>query len=240
MKLPLFILAFVILQGMFGMWTVTLKLWPQVVTAHLLGGFTTLSLLWVLSLRLANHHWSLPKADYLALHRLKPYALAGLLVVVAQVALGGWTTANYAAVACPDLPTCQQQWWPQADFKQGFNLAQDIGPNYLGGTMTNEARVAIHFSHRLGAIITTLCLLLLAGLLLKQRSHCVKRYGHYLLAMLALQLALGLSNIVFHFPLAVAVAHNLGGALLLIVVVTVIYRIYTAAIASSSPEEARV
>lgn len=116
-KLPAFILAFIILQGMFGMWTVTLKLWPQVVTAHLLGGFTTISLLWLLTLRLNNQHWHVPAIAGAKLRALRPLAIIGLLVVVMQVALGGWTTSNYADIACPDFPTCQGEWLPPIDRK---------------------------------------------------------------------------------------------------------------------------
>ena len=228
-KLPAFLLAFIILQGLFGMWTVTLKLWPQVVTSHLMGGFTTFSLLWLLLLRLRKNYWRLSMPHLAAAKSLRSWAVAGLIVVVAQVALGGWTTSNYAALACPDLPTCQGQWLPTMDMKEGFNIAQGIGPNYLGGTMDNEARVAIHFSHRVGAIITTIMLIAVI-LLLKKRI--VTRESSQLAAVigivLALQVLLGLGNIVFQFPVSVAVAHNLGGALLLITMVTLNYRLYTA------------
>lgn len=228
-KLPAFLLAFIILQGLFGMWTVTLKLWPQVVTSHLLGGFTTFSLLWLLTLRLNREHWQLPSPAFAALKNLRPWVVLGLVVVCCQIALGGWTTSNYAAVACPDLPTCQGQWLPAMKFSEGFNIAQTIGPNYLGGTMNNEARVAIHFSHRLGAIITSVYLLALAFLLWTRTRHgSVKTVVKVLLSVLALQVALGLGNIIFKFPVAVAVAHNLGGAVLLLVMVTLNHRVFTA------------
>ncbi|MEM0955589.1 MAG: COX15/CtaA family protein [Pseudomonadota bacterium] len=227
LKLPVFLLAFVILQGMFGMWTVTLKLWPQVVTAHLLGGFTTISLLWLLVLRLNRQHWQLPAVDAAGLVSLKPLALFALLVVIGQIALGGWTTSNYAAVACPDLPTCQAQWLPNADFAAGFDLLQQVGPNYLGGTMTNEARVAIHLSHRIGALVTLLVVGFLALRLWRQQALPARRLGAVLASVLALQFLLGLSNIVFHFPVAVATAHNAVGAVLLLVMVTVNYYLVT-------------
>jgi cytochrome c oxidase assembly protein subunit 15 len=218
----------VILQGLFGMWTVTLKLWPQVVTAHLLGGFTTISLLWILTLRLNNYRWQ-PDADALArLKRLRAPALAALLVVIVQIALGGWTTSNYAAVACPDLPTCQAQWLPPMDFAQGFNVFQHVGPNYLGGTMTNEARVAIHMSHRVGAIVTLLVVGLLCLRLLRDDHSGVRRLGAVIGAVLGLQLCLGLGNILFQFPVWVATAHNAVGALLLLVVITLNYFLRTA------------
>lgn len=236
LKLPLFLLGFVILQGMFGMWTVTLKLWPQVVTAHLLGGFTTISLLWLLTLRLNNQHWRPDGVQMASLQRIRPLALAALLVVIAQVALGGWTTSNYAAVACPDLPTCQAQWVPPMDFAAGFNLFQHVGPNYLGGTMTNEARVAIHMTHRAGAIVTLLVVGALCIGLLRSPLRRVRQLGAVTGAVLALQVFLGLGNILFQFPVVVATAHNAGGALLLLTLVTLNYCLVTAQ--STVPESA--
>ncbi len=227
LKLPLFLLAFVILQGMFGMWTVTLKLWPQVVTAHLLGGFTTISLLWLLVLRLNNKHWQLPDDAAQRLRALRPLALAALLVVIGQIALGGWTTSNYAAVACPELPTCQKQWLPAADFAAGFDVFQHVGPNYLGGTMTNEARIAIHLSHRVGAVVTLFVVGLLALRLRRDAYAPLRRLGNVSLSVLCLQFALGLGNIIFQFPVAVATAHNAVGALLLLTMVTVNFYLLT-------------
>src|SRR5690606_4955338 len=110
LKLPLLLLALVILQGLFGMWTVTLNLWPQVVTAHLLGGFTTISLLWLLTLRLFNRPWPQPYVPIQHWIKLKPLATFCLVLVICQIALGGWVSANYAALACPELPTCQGRW----------------------------------------------------------------------------------------------------------------------------------
>jgi cytochrome c oxidase assembly protein subunit 15 len=228
LKLPLFLLGFIILQGMFGMWTVTLKLWPQVVTAHLLGGFTTLSLLWLLTLRLDNRPWQLSGGEFEYLQKQKAYAIAGLLVVIAQIALGGWTTSNYAAVACPDLPTCQAQWLPAMDFASGFNIFQSIGPNYLGGAMANEARVAIHMSHRIGAIITLLFVGWISLRMLAAPVASLSRMGKVIGLLLVLQFCLGLGNIFFKFPLLVTVSHNAVGALLLLSLVTLNYRVYTA------------
>jgi len=237
-KLPALILAFIILQGLFGMWTVTLKLWPQVVTSHLLGGFTTFSLLWLLMLRLNNRVWHLSKTDLRQLTSLRPLVVGGLIIVFLQIALGGWTTSNYAAVACPDLPTCQQQWMPAMDFEQGFNITQHIGPNYLGGTMNNEARIAIHFSHRVGAIITSAYLIALVVLLFKSVAvRQVRTLGKVILGVLALQVALGLGNIIFQFPVSVAVAHNLVGAFLLVTLVTLNHRVFTARLVDSPTTE---
>lgn len=220
LKLPLFILLVVIIQAAFGMWPVTLKLWPQVVTAHLMGGFATLSLLFLLTLRLSG--W-LPA---LAIpRRLQRWATAGLVLVIIQIALGGWVSSNYAAVACVDLPTCHGQWWPAADFTNGFHLTQHIGPNYLGGQLDSEARTAIHLAHRLGAVLLTLVLL---GLAWQLRKVGMPRLAGLVLLVLAVQISLGLSNVLFGLPLGLAVAHNAGGAALMLTLVLVNYHARTA------------
>ena len=228
---PLFILALIILQAAFGMWTVTLKLWPQVVTLHLLGGFATFALLFLLTLRLSGLGWNkLPpeKLDW-----LKRYGMAGLFVVVIQIALGGWISSNYAALACPDLPMCQGKWVPNMDFAQGFDITQEIGPNYLGGQMDSAARTAIHFTHRVGAILTLLVLILLSVRSIQfsrtlpyTQSASLQKITSVIILVLLVQLSLGLSNIIWHLPLFVAVAHNLVGALLLLSLVAFNYRLY--------------
>lgn len=228
LKLPVFMLGFVILQGLFGMWTVTLLLWPQVVTLHLLGGFTTLSLLWLLVQRLGSYRWQLDIASLGKITALRRLAVIGLLVVIMQIALGGWTTSNYAALACADLPTCHNEWVPDMDFAAGFDFFQHIGPNYLGGQMDNQARTAIHFSHRVGAIVTTVVLLCFIVCLFMTRIGLVRRLAVVLAVTLLAQIALGLSNVWFALPLPVAVAHNAVGALLLLVMVTLNHRIFTA------------
>ncbi len=228
LKLPLLLLGIVIVQGMFGMWTVTLKLWPQVVTAHLLGGFTTAALFCLLTLRLRNAGWRVNAATASTLRRFKPLVLLCIAVVILQITLGGWTTSNYADVACPDFPTCQNAWLPPMDFANGFNVLQDIGPNYLGGTLDNAARVAIHFSHRIGAIVTLLVLCaVLFSLLLRSRFAPARRLALFVLTILTLQIALGIGNIVLHFPIAVAVAHNAVGALLLLSLIALAYHLFT-------------
>jgi cytochrome c oxidase assembly protein subunit 15 len=227
-KLPIAIFLLILLQAAFGMWTVTLKLWPQVVTSHLLGGFTMLSLLWLLMLRLNNEQWRLPDRDLARIGKLRGWAVLGLLIVIVQISLGGWTTSNYAAVACPDFPTCQAQWLPAMDFAHGFNIFQHIGPNYLGGTMQNEGRVAIHVMHRIGAIVTGVYLLWLGWRLLATGLAAPRQVALAVMAIVVLQIALGISNIVFHFPLTVAVAHNLTGAVLLLALVTLNHRVFTA------------
>ena len=223
LKLALLIAGLVVLQAAFGMWTVTLKLWPQVVTTHLLGGFATLSLLWLLYLRL-DPPPALPR-------HLRIHAAIGLAAVVAQVMLGGWTTSNYAALACPDFPTCQGHWWPPMDAVDGFDVFQDIGPNYLGGLLDNSARVAIHMGHRIGALVT---FLVVGALALRVRaSPHGALLGNVLLATLLTQVALGISNVVFTLPLPVATAHNGVGAVLLLEVIAVNYRSFR----SEAPDE---
>ena len=222
LKLPLLLLGVVVAQAAFGMWTVTLQLWPQVVTAHLLGGFTTLALLFLLTLRLSGR---LPVLAGVSA-RLRLLAIAALCLAVGQIALGGWVSSNYAAVACVDLPTCHGEWWPAMDFANGFHLTQHIGPNYLGGQLDSDARTAIHMTHRLGAVALSLVLLLLAWRL---RTAGLGRLAGLLLLALAVQVSLGLSNVLLHLPLAVAVAHNGGGAALLLVLVLINYRLRTPA-----------
>ncbi|QXI22958.1 COX15/CtaA family protein [Pseudomonas iranensis] len=226
-KLPLFLLAVVIAQAAFGMWTVTLKLWPQVVTGHLLGGFATLSLLFLLTLRLSGvlPALTVPK-------RLQYWATAGLLLVIGQIALGGWVSSNYAAVACIDFPTCHGQWLPPADFANGFHLTQHIGPNYLGGQLDSDARTAIHLTHRIGALLVTVVLL---GLAWQLKAVGMTRLAGLLLIALAAQITLGISNVLFHLPLPVAVAHNAGGAALLLTLVLVNYHARTSLLRVSQP-----
>ena len=207
------VLMFVILcQAAFGAWTVTLKLWPQVVTGHLLGGFTTLSLIWLLFLRQGGFSdvvSALPKPSLLA--------KTAFVAVVLQIALGGWVSSNYAALACYDFPSCDGSYTPEINLQQGFNFLQSVGPNYLGGLMTNEARMAIHWVHRIGAVIV----LLVVGGLVWQMVRQVAVVGYLLLAALLTQITLGILNVVWVLPLLNATAHNTVGALLLLALVTI-------------------
>jgi cytochrome c oxidase assembly protein subunit 15 len=228
--LPLVLLALVIFQGLLGMWTVTLLLKPLIVTAHLAFGLTTLSLLWWLWLslrRASTGPWSGTTAAAgggsaaallrPASARLRALAAFGLVVLIIQILLGGWTSTNYAAVACPDFPTCQAQWWPQTDFKDAFVLWRGLGINYEGGVLTHPARVAIHLTHRLGALVASLTLLIAAIAALRVRSDRNGRWGAWsMLAALALQLTIGIAMVKLGFPLWLATAHNAGAALLLL------------------------
>ncbi len=225
-RLPIFLGFFILLQGAFGMWTVTLKLWPQIVALHLLGGFTTLSLLALLTLRLRGRKPNIDPARVASLARLRPWLYGGLMVVVVQIALGAWTAANYAAVACTDLPTCQGQWWPEMDFQHGFDITQSVGPNYLGGQLTADGRVAIHMMHRIGALVVLVYFAGLLSALWRRTKNTPLRAAVGLVAVvLCAQILLGLANVVFHIPISVAVAHNAMGAGLLISVVNVLWRL---------------
>lgn len=206
----------VVFQGALGMWTVTLLLKPLVVTGHLLGGLATLSLLW----------WHLlgqcyPKFE--TQHQAVPLVNALLLVLIGQIFLGGWTSTNYAALACTDFPTCHGEFWPQMNFAEGFVLWRGLGVDYEFGVLDTPARTAIHFAHRLWALVTALCLVTAAICAISARSISVKRAGWCIIAALGVQLCLGVGNVVLGLPLPVAVAHNGGAALLLLAVLTLKY-----------------
>ncbi len=221
------LLALVICQGLFGMWTVTLKLWPQVVSAHLLGGFATLSLLFLLALRMGTQGVLSESAKlHQRLSACKRVIAWGIVVVVAQIFLGAWTASNYAALACgSEFPTCHASLWPEMDLAGGFDFMQSVGPNYLGGLFDNESRVAIHVVHRLGALIVFfyLCAMLL-WLWRLAASRTVKLAVVAVAVILSLQIALGISNVIWLVPLPIAVAHNAVGALLLLGMVNLRYQ----------------
>ena len=225
-RLPVFLLFIVVWQGLFGMWTVTLKLWPQVVTLHLLGGMAVLSLLWLLVIRLGNVHWRVGERDYLRLSRLKPVLIACVVIVAAQIMLGGWTTSNYAAFGCPDFPTCHGRWIPEMNMARGFDVFQTIGPNYLGGQLENDARVAIHFIHRVGAVVVMLAVLFLGIRTLMLGGSRFNRLVGMMFAALALQIGLGIANVLMRIPLPVAVAHNAGAGLLMLTIITLAARVW--------------
>jgi cytochrome c oxidase assembly protein subunit 15 len=217
LKVPAVLLIVVILQGLLGMWTVTLLLKPIIVVAHLLGGLATLSLLFWLARFRTDPIW--------AAQRLRLPALAALLALGLQLFLGGWTSANYAALACPDFPTCQTQWWPAiADFDEGFVLWRGIGVNYEGGILEHPARVAIHFVHRLGAIFATVLLGWLAWRLIQQPAARVD--GIAIVVAVLAQLSIGVAIVLLGVPLSVAVAHNGVAAVMLLTVINAHKRIW--------------
>ncbi len=220
--LPTLLVALVIFQGLLGMWTVTLLVKPAIVTAHLAGGMATLALLWWLVLRLGGL-CTAPLNPSLA--RLRPWAWGGLVLVCVQILLGGWTSTNYAAVACTEFPTCYGGlWWPPTDFGEGFTLWRGLGVNYEFGVLDSAARTAIHLTHRIGALVVFLYLGTLAVQVLRRSQHLRHfRVGFVLAGTLLLQVGLGIANVLGHLPLPVAVAHNGGAALLLLAVVTLIH-----------------
>ncbi|MGH8261373.1 MAG: COX15/CtaA family protein, partial [Steroidobacteraceae bacterium] len=235
------LLGIVVVQGALGMLTVTWKLRPLIVSLHLLFGMTTLALLWWLLLSLRSQ-WRAPALASTrpasAARRLdagrhdagrrswvwaRRLAILALVVVAVQIALGGWTSSNYAAIACPDFPTCQGSWWPPMDFRHAFVLWHAPDIDYQGGILTNAARMAIHFTHRMGAVVTTCVLLIAAFAARRQRGLQRPRIvAWFVVAALALQLAIGISMVLRGFPLWLATAHNGGAALTLLAVVALV------------------
>jgi cytochrome c oxidase assembly protein subunit 15 len=213
--LPIALVGLVILQALLGMWTVTLLLKPLIVVLHLLGGLTTLALLAWLGLA-PQGDWSRPAAS----PRLKTLAAVGLIVLGLQIALGGWTSSNYAAFACPDFPTCQNSYWPQMDVKDAFVLWRGLGIDYEGGVLDHPARVAIHFAHRLGAVLTALVLGFVSFAAIRRGPTRAARVAAIALgAVLVCQLILGPVMVIRALPLALATAHNAVAALLLLAIV---------------------
>jgi cytochrome c oxidase assembly protein subunit 15 len=148
----------------------------------------------------------------------------GLIALGVQIALGGWTSSNYAAIACPDFPRCQDAWWPQTDYRDAFVLWRGLGVNYEGGVLENPARVAIHLTHRIGALIATLTLALAALTVVTRKLLAKFALPAYLvLAALALQLTLGISMVMRGFPVELATAHTAGAALLLLAVLALLH-----------------
>lgn len=230
------LLATILVQAVLGMLTVTWQLKPLIVTLHLVFGMTTLGLLWWLWLWLPGKSWggramsagggltggATQLATFRAAHRI---ALLGLLALAVQIILGGWTSSNYAAVACPDFPTCQGAWWPHTDYRNAFILWHGLGINYEGGILDNPARVAIHLTHRLGAMVATLALAFAAVFVILRRNLPSAAAAAYaVLAALTLQLTIGISMVLKTFPLRLTTAHTAGAALLLLATLTLVRR----------------
>ena len=239
MPYALALLATVVVQAVLGMLTVTWQLKPLIVTLHLVFGMTTLGLLWWLWLSLPGRSWggmamSVPGrrsgggggASAGTLQVAHQLALVGLAALAVQIVLGGWTSSNYAAVACPDFPTCQNSWWPHTDYRNAFVLWRGLGINYEGGVLDNPARVAIHLTHRLGAVVATLALGLASLFIVFQRTLSSALPASYaVLAALALQLTIGISMVLKTFPLRLTTAHTAGAALLLLAALTLVRRV---------------
>lgn len=215
------LLALVVFQGLLGMWTVTLLLKPLVVLGHLLGGFSVLALLWVYWLKARGVAPGAPLPARARAARVLGWA--ALAVLVGQVMLGGWTSTNYAALACPGFPKCLGSWWPAMNFDGAFVLWHGLGIDYEGGILDSPTRLAIHMTHRAGALVTTIILL---GAAFAAHRAGLRTAALAVCGALAAQLALGISNVMFYLPLPVAVAHNGGAAVLLLTVVTLLYLLH--------------
>jgi cytochrome c oxidase assembly protein subunit 15 len=214
--LPVFLVGLVIFQGMLGMWTVTLLLKPLIVTLHLLGGMSTLSVLAWLAMRAKTAPSPQPSLTTGEGATLRTMAIASLAVLALQISLGGWTSSNYAALACPDFPTCQHSYWPEMDAKDAFVLWRGLGIDYEGGVLDHPARVAIHFTHRLGAIVTAMLLGITAWFAWRSGRREVRLAGALLATALIAQLIVGPVMVLKALPLALATAHNGVAALLLL------------------------
>lgn len=218
-RLPLLLLVLVLVQALLGMWTVTLGLKPLVVTAHLIGGMSVLALLWWLWLDTGPYPESGGEA-------LRPYALFGLVLLVTQIVLGGWTSSHYAGLACSGFPDCNGAWWPQADFAAAFG----------GQPLSGAGLIAIHWSHRLGAVAVVLYL----GWLAWRGFHStrrVRRMAAAIVLLLLLQFALGIANVLTSLPLPLAAAHNAVAALLVLAVVTLIQRLKITQLSAHAGEQ---
>ncbi len=221
--LPLLILIVVTFQAALGMWTVTMKLMPIVVMGHLLGGFTTLSLLFLLYLRLNPHRVN--RGDF-SIKKYGRFALLGIVLLTGQIALGGWTSSNYAALSCVELPICQSGWQEQITFENSFDLIPPERESYEFGHLSHDERVTIHVVHRFGAIIITIYLTwLLLMIYFKAQTSTFKASAVVAGLALIIQVSLGVSNIWFSLPLSVAVGHNLVAALLLLALIKLTYRL---------------
>lgn len=224
--LALLLFILVIYQAVLGMWTVTLKLWPLIVSQHLLGGMTLLALLWLVHLKSRNNFPA--QQNHLNLFWPRTLVLIGLVFLYLQISLGAWTSTNYAALSCLGFPTCGGIHGWRMDFTHAFNLLSPIGINYSGGVLSDAARQTIQMTHRIGALVVSSYLIFLVWYLLTQTAEFIalRRAVCFMLLALFLQIALGISNILFQLPLAVAVLHNMVAALLLCSVVTVHYLVW--------------
>ena len=212
-------LVWVCLQGVFGAWTVTMKLVPAIVTLHLIGGLVLLALLCAQAVRQVRTVQGVQPVQLPV--NLRWAMVAALALVWIQVALGGWVSTNYAVLACTTFPTCQGSWWPAMDFAQGFEIWRPLGLLKDGSHIGFAALTAIHYVHRLFAYLVLVVLVVLGLRMLRagDSTHPVAAQGRWLLALAALQLVTGLSNVILDWPLAAAVLHT-GGAAALVGVLT--------------------
>ncbi|MGH8307323.1 MAG: COX15/CtaA family protein [Gammaproteobacteria bacterium] len=221
--LPTLTLLTVIFQALLGMWTVTLLLFPPVVMGHLLGGYLTFALLALLVLQTGGWLRAADGAGTI----LRWFAGVALVVLVCQIALGGWTSSNYAGIACPDFPTCQAQWWPPMDFHDAFSW-HGLGPDYQGGILSDPARVAIHVTHRLGALVTFIIVIATSLLcIFRGRKPALKWLGTLAGVLVICQAAIGIGMVHLALPLALTDAHTGVAALLLATIVALNWAVHT-------------
>lgn len=207
------LLFIIVLQAALGMWTVTMLLKPAIVTAHLIGGMTTLGMLvWI-----AHRHWGYASENIIRTDGMKLAIRLALVILALQIFLGGWTSTNYAALACTDFPTCHGTFWPSMDFKDAFTFVRHLGESASGGAITLDALTAIQWTHRLGALVVFLYIFTLSINLI--RYWQLRKLASMLLIALVVQVILGVLNLLLHLPLVLAVAHNLVAALLVVIVV---------------------
>ena len=222
--LPALLVGLVCVQGALGAFTVTLLLKPLIVTLHLLGGLSTLGLLWWLALAPAR------RAVKAAERPVRRLALGAFAALACQLLLGGWTSTNYAAVACPDFPTCHGQLVPQTDFAHAFVLSHGPGVDYAGGVLEQPARTAIHFSHRVGALVAGSLLLLAAFMAWRRAQNGAVRFAALLVAAaVGLQWLIGVNLIWQGFPLWLGTSHNAGAVLLLLATLNLLRQLWPAA-----------
>lgn len=219
--LPILILGVVIFQAALGMWTVTMKLMPIVVMGHLLGGLTTLSLLFLLYLRLKRFH---VREGNTSLRKFAKFGFIGIVILTGQIALGGWTSSNYAALVCTELPICQAGWEQELTFENSFDLIPPERDTYEFGHLNHASRLTIHVMHRFGAIVTAIYLLWLAfSVMRRASSQFFQQASLGLITVLFCQIGLGVSNVWFSLPLGVAVAHNVVAACLMLTLILLTY-----------------
>lgn len=209
-------LVWVCIQGAFGALTVTMKLFPAIVTLHLLGGYVLLALLTVQSVMLAQQQGVGPPISTVSV-RLRLAVFLALALLTLQAASGAWVSTNYAVLACTEFPQCQGSWWPQMDFSHGFEIWRHLGFGQDGEHISFQSLTAIHFAHRLLAMFTLVLLALLAAHL--RSVPGLRKLARNLAVLLLLQLATGLSNVVLDWPLVAAVLHTGGAGALIVVLV---------------------
>lgn len=223
--LALFLMTLLTYQIILGQLTVTLKLLPIIVSQHLLGGFLILSTLWLI--HLSNNSKLAARLTPQQVGVILPFAILGLIMLLGQIALGAWTSTNYASLSCPDFPFCINDEMMSWNFRAAFNLFSPVGVNYEGGVLPDVIRQTIQMTHRLGALVVTTYLLIFSMVTmmrLKKSLELVKSL-YIVLGLLCVQLCLGMANVILNLPLVTAIFHNLVAVLLLLTMLTFIYKL---------------